>query len=272
MPDEGRNLKVDALLQTVPFSRVLIINQKQAEIDRFGKLLPNGGFCYGYGEYWKSNLLLADPEFIKENFPIELPLIDEVIRLQRSEGCSVTFGKLKRHPYSATMINFLVEKYLLSNRMANTMIPICMIESPRAPSFHDVRAFWDSEGYLHWFDANAGWFKSNTSNPSHESIANLIIGLFKIIDYHFRCCIKLRLETIGPQLPRIPSRLTPIFDKKPVASAKPKDIRKQLITATSLAVTTVDETPENSSSSDEESETEQLRRWLNRTQRSRLHS
>jgi len=124
------------------------------------------------------------------------------------------------------------------------MIEINLLERPSAKDCHDVRAYWDEAGCLHWFEANAGWFKSNTAKPSAETIVKFLVRLFEFLKYnYFKCCEKHKIYVVNFERPIVVRNLTFKFDTK--------------CTALSSIVGNV-----AAESSDDESETEQLKRWL----------
>lgn len=240
MPNTERRQALMSIAQEHGFSMILMIDDWQAELDRFGKLRPNGGFCYGYAEYWKLDLLHQDPESLNAQYPDILPLTDTIIRLQRRQSSWIIAKKIQRSADFRSMLKILVEKYLLPAARPRSMIELTMLEKPSARDCHDVRAYSDEAGCLHWFDANAGWFKSDTPNPSAETLIKFLVGLFEFLNYdYFKCCAKQKAYTLSSGRTAAPPppapRLTFKFDT---------------------------ESNKETQSSDDEDEIEQLKRWV----------
>lgn len=241
--DEDRRKALINIAEHAGFSMIVMVDHEQAELDRFGKLRASGGFCYGYAEYWKRELLRKNLELVRQELPGIMPLTDEIIVLQDHGSSWITVKGIKQNSNFIAMVNFIVVNYLLPNNIPQRMLEIILDESSKHPDCHDVRAYWDEARHLHWFDANAGWFRSNMPNPSVANMNQFLGDLFGFLKYsNFKRCKKQKQYQLNLDPATHPKRLTVMFDSA----------------ATSLLPSTV----VADSDSDDESEADQLQRWV----------
>jgi hypothetical protein len=192
------------------FRLIVKVHQLSAAFARGISAAEMHGFCHGYNEYWAKHLLennrLTVPNTLQDNLPEFLELTPEIMALQQQRNFRYTLHKVvsRQVKYFAQLdplLRYIVKPMYEDDHAKNKMLVIGLGEMPKfsyLPSFraaiirhnpallhkwHEVRLYRDKEGYMHWFDANIGWFKSKQSGIANEELITCLSGLFEILQY-----------------------------------------------------------------------------------------
>ena len=179
-----------------------------------------GSYCHGYAEVWFNNLdewfekyngIDWQDEIKRENYNISFePVSTDVEKNQfKSLVCEVEGKKYKKKFKSAiycskkreyNLIDVLFGEILINNEMSKNTIYIIEVAStasfkyiPKGKTFykykpnkikkwHEMRIYIDKDNFVHWFDANIGWFKSYDKFDGIK-LQNLLQQLFDILQY-----------------------------------------------------------------------------------------
>ena len=105
------------------------------------------------------------------------------------------------------MLDYLVNDLIGSNAQLEKLLVLGLYELPNSkflPAFqnilyqrcphlirhaHEVSFYIDASGYMHWFDANIGWFKSNDNDISLNELRNLLAVISEVLQYQdYKVC------------------------------------------------------------------------------------
>lgn len=204
--------QLQACLKDLNFALMLPINQT---INAAAAGIPwhkNTGFCHGYGENWAD--VLTDKKFALPGFEWDRLMHDQDYNLPDMVNFTQTQTAQKTHncKHASSKKNYNHAKFyytttdLIAAIVARCFMPqtenMFVIEIAKLPSYqpicteyllikkpcyikywHEMRLFIDDQQYVHWFDANIGWFRSSSARPSVESVVRFLGKIFAIMQY-----------------------------------------------------------------------------------------
>jgi hypothetical protein len=194
--------RIHDILQVCNFDLILRVHQLSAAVAANIRNVEKSGFCHGFAQYWQDCLLAQDHTSFKPKYPEFLPLSPTIKSLQGKQPLKYKLQKKFYFSSFATcnaMLDHLVTKFIANNFHHGDMLvfaiaaaprPMCIAPAPMLQSsafstreWHEVRFHCDKDGYMHWFDANVGWFKCGSPDLNEDSINGFLKMLFAAMQY-----------------------------------------------------------------------------------------
>ena len=220
--------RLHSVLHERELSLVWPINQA---IDPKNKKMK--GYCHGYNEVWTKHLLEAgtdEPFFSEDSWSAlikseeydfsSMPLSPNIKFKQAIMPSGIGYraqGKAVHCDDYRQLIEEILERslrklYLESCEGQQHVFVVCLgsvIEvtqedicfpflplSARSKSiqWHEARLCLDAAGHVHWFDANAGWFRSQTTKPAIDDLKKDLSLIFEALQYPENILLPLYLR------------------------------------------------------------------------------
>lgn len=190
------------LLDTA-FHSVLPVHQLSAAFYA-GITLDNfAGLCHGYNKYWRRVLLNPKHGLPVVNNDLTLAVNENILAWQQERLFTYSFNKLTNGTFKACsstqeLINYLVTRIIFPKLAKNQVLTLGVAEYPKDSNLaafylmfpqlirkmHEISICLDNNGFLHFFDCNIGWFKSNNPNISMQQLNIFLTIIFDIMQYN----------------------------------------------------------------------------------------
>lgn len=193
-------------LPTCNFSLVRPVHQVSAAFEAGIPPESNLGYCHGFNDYWVKCILIPGISAQENNQGSFMSLTPDIQYRQQKTLFIYKYNKLTNNTVrqfneQKQLLDYCVSDIIKSNLSTSNILVFGLAEIPTHKflerfkhafftqfphlinKWHEVRLHRDHDGYLHWFDANIGWFKSNKANPDLHELRLFLEIIFNILQY-----------------------------------------------------------------------------------------